>query len=205
MTKKTITISVIILIFAITAGSFWFVKNQNNVLNPAHRLEGLFQDLTKQLQKSQKAVEQQVVKQNQKTEQNDKVILENMQDVENVNESENNNLNVEDRKKIFKAFTEYLKMNDRVAFGLYKGKELHISSIQLKKKGENKYLSAIIWTEGQHSAPNILAVKCKDDWEVVFRGQDYPNCSILQKYDFPKNIRGIEKCFDKNGNLSERS
>ena len=80
---------------------------------------------------------------------------------------------------------------------------MQITNYQLSKRGGVKYLRAIISFQGQHSTPSILAINKNNKWKIIFIGQDYASCDLLQQYNFPKDMRGLEKCFKQENNRTE--
>jgi hypothetical protein len=97
----------------------------------------------------------------------------------------------ESKKEITRAFLSYIKTTSHLA--IYVNKDLSLLII----KNTEKYLKGMILINGveNHSMPDFYAAKVGEKWKVVFNGQDYPPCSVIEEYNFPNNI--IEKCSDE--------
>ena len=61
-----------------------------------------------------------------------------------------------------------------------------------------RYIRAMVQSESKElfSYPSFYAYKANDGWKIIFSGQDIPECSAANEYNFPNDI--ITECFDGN-------
>jgi len=109
-----------------------------------------------------------------------------------------NGMTEKDKKDIIKSFLVFIK--DKPYAQYY---ALDNSYVLIINNSE-KYLKGMILKEGMenHSVPNFYAVKIAGNWNVIFNGQDYPPCDIIEKYNFPASI--VDECYDE-ANRTERT
>lgn len=101
-----------------------------------------------------------------------------------------------DTSKIIQAFVVYAKKTKNSGSFVpenYFTKELYA---HINKKVGN-YISGTVLIGGSQniSAPEFLAVKQNGQWLVVHNGQDYPVCSSVKPYKFPREI--VKACYDE--------
>lgn len=59
---------------------------------------------------------------------------------------------------------------------------------------DNRYLNGVF----EPSGANWIAAKVNGQWQLVFEGQDYPECSVIDEYSVPKEF--YKNCFDSSTN-----
>jgi len=99
---------------------------------------------------------------------------------------------LKDKNNILESFRNYINnvsvKDDKY---IYINKSLFLEI----DKNTKKYFKGRVLVGGveNYSAPYILAVKIDGNWRVIFQGQDYPPCNIVDEYNFPKEW--YKKCF----------
>lgn len=59
---------------------------------------------------------------------------------------------------------------------------------------DNRYLNGVF----EPSGANWIAAKVNGSWQLVFEGQDYPPCSLIDQYSIPQEF--YKNCFDSSTN-----
>lgn len=106
------------------------------------------------------------------------------------------NFTIDDKDKLIQAFITY--SNKTKASGNYVPESYFTKKLYLRiNKQIGNYVRGTILVGGTQniSAPEFFAVKENNQWKVVHNGQDYPSCSIIKPYKFPRDI--VAKCYNE--------
>lgn len=100
-----------------------------------------------------------------------------------------NGLSIEDKEEIKTSFLQFMGPDTR-----FQDQELYVKYNNII----DGYVRGMILIGGSEniSAPQFFAAKRDSEWHVLYYGQENPNCSDIEGYDFP--TRMISGCWDGN-------